>query len=166
MHSQKTKEKILKILHSATPPSVAEIAKAEGVGKSTINTWLREDKSEPSNPITKCQWTSQEKFRTVMETFPLNEAELAEYALKRGLYVAEIKEWIKNCRAANDEPEKRSPSEKDAIKQSREREKKLEERVKKQEKELNRKEKALAETAALLVLSKKAKAIWGESEDE
>lgn len=30
-----------------------------------------------------------------------------------------------------------------------------------QEKELNRKEKALAESAALLVLSKKARAIWG-----
>ena len=34
------------------------------------------------------------------------------------------------------------------------------------EKELQRKEKALAEAAALLVLSKKANAIWGDSEDE
>ena len=31
--------------------------------------------------------------------------------------------------------------------------------------ELQRKEKALAETAALLTLSKKARAIWGEGED-
>jgi transposase len=34
------------------------------------------------------------------------------------------------------------------------------------EKELRRKDKALAETAALLVLRKKANAIWGEAEDE
>jgi hypothetical protein len=34
------------------------------------------------------------------------------------------------------------------------------------EKELRRKDKALAETAALLVLRKKANAIWGEDEDE
>lgn len=34
------------------------------------------------------------------------------------------------------------------------------------EKELQRKEKALAEAAALLVLSKKANAIWGDPEDE
>ena len=34
------------------------------------------------------------------------------------------------------------------------------------EKELRRKDKALAETAALLVLRKKADAIWGEAEDE
>ena len=33
-------------------------------------------------------------------------------------------------------------------------------------KELNRKDKALAETAALLVLQKKVRAIWGESEDD
>jgi hypothetical protein len=32
------------------------------------------------------------------------------------------------------------------------------------ERELRRKEKALAETAALLVLRKKAQAIWGEDE--
>ena len=34
------------------------------------------------------------------------------------------------------------------------------------QKELQRKEKALAETAALLVLSKKANAIWGDPKDE
>ena len=34
------------------------------------------------------------------------------------------------------------------------------------EKELKRKEKALAETAALLVLSKKCNAIWGETEED
>jgi hypothetical protein len=34
------------------------------------------------------------------------------------------------------------------------------------EKELRRKEKALAEVAALLVLKKKAQAIWGEDEGE
>ena len=33
-------------------------------------------------------------------------------------------------------------------------------------KELRRKEKALAETAALLVLKKKAASIWGEPEDD
>jgi septal ring factor EnvC (AmiA/AmiB activator) len=37
---------------------------------------------------------------------------------------------------------------------------------KKLERELKRKEKALAEAAALLVLSKKANAIWGDPEDE
>ena len=39
-------------------------------------------------------------------------------------------------------------------------------KVKNLERELIRKEKALAETAALLVLRKKACAIWGENEED
>lgn len=38
--------------------------------------------------------------------------------------------------------------------------------IKALKKDLRKKEKALAETAALLVLRKKANAIWGDSEDE
>ena len=38
--------------------------------------------------------------------------------------------------------------------------------VKQLEAEVRRKDKALAETAALLVLRKKAEAIWGKGEDE
>jgi len=39
-------------------------------------------------------------------------------------------------------------------------------RSRKLEKELLRKERALAEAAALLTLSKKAQAIWGDGEDD
>ena len=39
-------------------------------------------------------------------------------------------------------------------------------RIRELEKELHRKEKALAEAAALLILRKKAAAIWGEKEEE
>ncbi|GAE31780.1 hypothetical protein [Alkalihalobacillus hemicellulosilyticus] len=39
-------------------------------------------------------------------------------------------------------------------------------RAKQLEKDLQKKEKALAEAAALLLLRKKAQAIWGEDEEE
>jgi hypothetical protein len=39
-------------------------------------------------------------------------------------------------------------------------------KVKKLEKELRRKDKALAEAAALLILAKKAQAIWGIQEED
>ena len=38
--------------------------------------------------------------------------------------------------------------------------------VRKLEKELKRKDRALAEAAALLLLQKKAQAIWGDAEDD
>ena len=39
-------------------------------------------------------------------------------------------------------------------------------RIKQREKELLRKDKALAEAAALIILRKKAQAIWGDAEDD
>jgi hypothetical protein len=44
--------------------------------------------------------------------------------------------------------------------------KKEQKKSKELEKELREKEKALAETAALLVLRKKARAIWGDPEED
>ena len=44
--------------------------------------------------------------------------------------------------------------------------KEKEKEVKQLSKELRRKDAALAETAALLVLRKKAQAVWGDHEDE
>jgi septal ring factor EnvC (AmiA/AmiB activator) len=89
----------------------------------------------------------------------LNETELAEYARKKGLYVEQIKAWRDACLNANGGVAKEAARLNKELKDSEKERKKL-------EKELHRKEKALAEAAALLVLSKKANAIWGESEDE
>lgn len=80
-------------------------------------------------------------------------------ARKKGLYVEQIKAWKDACMNAN------GGVAKEAARLTKEL--KAAERTNKQlQKELDRKEKALAETAALLVLRKKADAIWGNPEDE
>ena len=89
----------------------------------------------------------------------MNETERAEYARKKGLYVEQIKAWKDTCMNANGGIAKEASRLNRELKDSEKERRKL-------EKELQRKEKALAETAALLVLSKKANAIWGDSEDE
>ncbi len=89
----------------------------------------------------------------------MNETELAEYARKKGLYVEQIKFWKDACLNANGGVAKEAARLNRELKDSEKERKKL-------EKELQRKEKALAEAAALLVLSKKANAIWGEPEGE
>lgn len=93
-----------------------------------------------------------------METAGLNETELAEYARKKGLYVEQIQVWKDACMNAN------GGIAKEAARLNRELKESVKER-KKLERELQRKDKALAEAAALLVLSKKANAIWGDPED-
>ena len=84
----------------------------------------------------------------------MTETELAEYARKKGLYVEQIKAWKDACMNAN------GGVAQEAARLTKEL--KAAERANKQlQKELDHKEKALAETAALLVLRKKADAIWG-----
>ena len=94
----------------------------------------------------------------MLETAALNEADLAEYCRKRGLYPAQIAAWRSACEQANDWDRASTARLGQATKEERK-------RIKDLERELARKDRALAETAALLVLRKKASAIWGDGED-
>ncbi|RMH37253.1 MAG: transposase [Gammaproteobacteria bacterium] len=88
----------------------------------------------------------------------MNEAQLSAWCRERGLYPEQVRAWRRACEQANDWDRQQAERLKAERKADRERLKAL-------ERELKKKEKALAETAALLVLSKKAEAIWGEGED-
>ena len=72
-----------------------------------------------------------------------------------GLYAEQIARWKEGAIAGNDAPERLTRAERRELLQ-------LKKKSRKTEKELRRKEKALAEAAALLVLEKKAQAIWGD----
>jgi transposase-like protein len=104
------------------------------------------------------QWSSATKFAVVLETAALNAAELAEYCRKNGLFVEQVNAWREACEHANAGAGEQARRERGQARDDKK-------RIKQLEKELRRKEKALAETAALLMLRKKADAIWG-TEDE
>ena len=93
-----------------------------------------------------------------METAPLNESERAEYGRKRGLYPQQITAWRKACESATDWAGARGQQQAAVDREARREARSL-------KREPRRKEKALAETAALLTLSKQVRAIWGEGED-
>jgi hypothetical protein len=94
----------------------------------------------------------------VYETFTLNEEELSQYCRKHGLYTTDIKRWRTILESAfnSTKPLKEIEAE---LKLEKANNTKL-------QKELGYKEKALAETAALLVLRKKADAIWGDPKED
>lgn len=89
----------------------------------------------------------------------MNELELAEYCRKKGLYREQIEAWKRTCLQANGQVFDQSKQLNGALKGEQKRAKQL-------EKELQKKEKALAEAAALLLLRKKAQAIWGDDEED
>lgn len=163
-HPIEVKESVLKRLEEPTNESVPKIAKELNIPKSTIYQWLRDEnqKKDPSitqgnKPSTK--WSSEDKFHVVLETYTLTEEELAAYCRRKGIYVDDIKSWREQCLKANTKVLNDPQEIKEELREEKKRTKTL-------ERELRFKEKALAETAALLVLRKKAQAIWGEPEDE
>ncbi|WP_335871355.1 transposase [Bacillus sp. 2205SS5-2] len=105
------------------------------------------------------EWKREDKFLIVMETYSMNQAELAEYCRKKGLYKEQIEAWRDTCLQANGQETNQKKQLSHELKEEKKRAKTL-------EKDLQKKEKALAEAAALLLLRKKKQAIWGDQGDE
>ena len=148
------------------PPNnqtISEISKEEGICEGTLYNWRKAARAEgrlmPDGNTTPAGWCATDKFAAVVETASMNEAEVSAYCRERGLYAEQSNEWREACEQANDWDRNQNKRLK-AIRKTDEK------RIKELERELKRKEKALAETAALLVLRKKAQAIWGGTEEE
>ncbi len=162
-YSAEFKESIIRRMLPPNNEAISKIAREEGLSEQTLRNWRDKARAEgiaaPGNDSTSEKWSTQDKFLIVVETASMNETELAEYARKKGLYVEQIKAWKDACMNANGGVAREAARLNRELKDSEKERRKL-------EKELARKEKALAETAALLVLRKKADAIWGDPEDE
>lgn len=163
-YTKEFKDSILKRLDHPSNETVSSLAEELNISKSTIYQWVRtNNKKQKNNPInlkSKNNWSSQDKFHIVLETATLSQNELAEYCRRKGIYLEEIKAWKEQCLNANTVSIKvDSEKLKNNLKEEQRKNKEL-------QRELTRKEKALAETAALLVLRKKAQAIWGDEEEE
>jgi transposase len=162
-YSEEFKESAIKKMMPPNPISIPKLSRETGVSDVTLYKWRKfyrnkgvavpGDKSKPEN------WSAGDKLAVVIETASFNEVELSEYCRSRGLYKEQISRWKIEALSGY---EKSSQVRKTQNQDRREDKQK----IKKLERELNRKEKALAETAALLVLSKKWEAVWGENEED
>lgn len=134
-----------------------------GVSEQSLYKWRQKARAEgnatPGNGQTSERWNSEDKFLIVMETYAMNQAELAEYCRKKGLYKEQIDAWRISCMGANTNEPNQTKKLSQELKEVKKRSSEI-------EKDLRKKEKALAEAAALLLLRKKAQAIWGDLEDE
>ena len=154
------------VLRKMMPPhnrSIKQLAREEGISEATLFAWRKQARDKglllPDGDSGPEGWSARDKFAAVLETAAFNETELSEYCRTKGIYPEQLSQWRRACERANDwdrESNRRLKTEKKTDRQ----------RIRKLEQELRRKEKALAEVAALLVLQKKAQAIWGDPEDE
>ena len=135
--------------------TVESVAREIGVGVSTLERWRSDALSRPARERA---WTAAARFEAVLMTASLDEAGKSAWCRERGVYPQELEQWRLSATQALAEPEeiRASPRETKADRR----------RIKELERELRRKDKALAETAALLVLSKKLEAIFQRDKDE
>jgi len=162
-YSIEFKEAAVKKMMPPNAVSVPTLKRELGVSDVTLYKWRNEyrnkGKAVPGKDIKPDKWEAQDKLAVVIETAALNESELSEYCRKKGLYPEQIQRWREAALKGYEQDEKIQRQDSSKRKQDQR-------KIKKLESELRRKDKALAETAALLVLRKKAQAIWGEEEDE
>ena len=156
------------VIQQMMPPlnrAVVELAKATGITTVTLRIWLKMARAEGRIMLgdgkQRDQWSSTNKFRIVLETAPLSEAELSAYCRMKGIYPEQVAQWRLICEQAN-APVTVKPA---AIPEAKADAKQVQ-RIRELERTLKKKEAALAEAAALLVLEKKAAAIWGKGKAE
>ena len=140
--------------------TLKKIADDLGVGYSTLQKWIRLAKQNKlENPETIMSkekspqdWNKPQRLEAIMHCHSLNEEQVSAYCRENGIYPHHIKAWKTEFLSDNNASESLS----------KQAQKRLKQENKRLQKELNRKDRALSETAALLVLSKKCQAIWGE----
>jgi transposase len=140
------------------PPESAPaegVAREIGVVVGTLERWRSDALARPARQRT---WTAAARFDAVLSTAAMNEAARSGWCRANGVYAQELEQWRQSATQALAEPEEARASPQQTKHDRR--------RIKELERELRRKDRALAETAALLVLSKKVAAIFSKGEDE
>ena len=157
-YSSERRQAVLEKLLPRSSRAVSEISRSEGISEQTLYNWLSKAKKDGvpvpgSRSKTTDDWSAEAKFAVVLETQPLNESEKAQYCREKGLYPEQIERWqqdfINGVKSGSVDTE--------ALRNVRNENKRLKRKI-------DRKDKALAESAALLVLSKKFQALLEEED--
>ena len=135
--------------------AVEKVAREVGVVVATLERWRSDALSKPARERA---WTAGARLEAIVATAAMAEASKNAWCREHGLYPTELEKWCGSATAALAEPEEERASPQQTRQDRR--------RIKELERALLRKDRALAETAALLVLSKKVAAIFSKGEAE
>lgn len=156
-YGQAYKDRIVARLLPPESSAVDVVSREVGVSVATLERWRADALSNGGDRRGGGgqRWTAVARLEAVIATAAMDEAARGAWCREHGLYPADLDSWKQDAVAGLGEP--RAASATEAREDRR--------RVKELERELRRKDKALAETAALLVLSKKLAAVFHRDED-
>lgn len=152
-YGQAFKDKAVARLLPPESTDVAVVSREIGVSVATLERWRTDALASGKKSG---GWTAAARFEAVLTTATMSEEARNAWCRSHGLYPSELDEWRAAAVSALSHPG--SAAEKSDAKADRR-------RVADLERELRRKDKALAEAAALLVLSKKVEAIFRKDAD-
>lgn len=168
VYTESFKAKMVQRMSGPNAVSATRLSREVGVSQPTLSHWLqvgrtlvRMTKARAPEPIAQSTSgrTAAEKLRIVMAAAALPGDELGVFLRREGVHEAELEQWraavLDAGQIALEGGAPRAASRGADGK-----------RIKELERELRRKDKALAETAALLVLQKKVREIWGDGDDD
>ena len=159
-YSKDLKERVLNDMRPPNAVAISELEVKYNIPNQTLYAWRKKALDQGTliaENNTSKQWSHDAKFAAVIETAAMTETEKGEYCRQHGLFIEQLKQWRQTCLAgfqtqpAVDRETQQTISQKDK-------------QIKRLEKEINRKDKALAESAALLVLSKKYRGYLDDEE--
>jgi transposase-like protein len=154
-YGQAFKDQVVARLLPPESTPIERVSQEMSISVATLERWRVEALSRPARERA---WTAAARFEAVLVTAALDDAARSAWCREHGVYPQQLEQWRQAATQALAEPEeaRASPGQTKADRR----------RIKELERELRRKEKALAETAALLVLSKKLEAIFQQDKDE
>ena len=154
-YGQAFKDRVVARLLPPKSAALEVVSREMGIELGTLERWREDAQSRPARGRA---WTAGARLEAVITTAAMSEADKSAWCRERGVYPAELGKWRSSATAALAEPEE-ARARPQATRADRK-------RIKELERDLLRKDRALAETAALLVLSKKVAAIFNKGEDE
>ena len=154
-YSEKFKARAVVRLLPPESAAVDVVAREVGIGSDTLIRWRDDLQSMPARGRA---WTAGARLEALIATAAMPEADKSAWCREKGVYAAELKRWRAEATAALAQPAEARASPQ-ATREDRK-------RIKELEREVRRKDRALAETAALLVLSKKVEAIFSRNRGE
>jgi transposase-like protein len=97
------------VLTKMLPPNnmpLRRLSQEEGISQATLAKWRAEARTKgqllPDANAGPEGWTSRDKLAAVIETAPMNAADLGEYCRRRGVYPEQLRVWREACERAND----------------------------------------------------------------
>jgi transposase-like protein len=156
-YGKEYKDRVVARLLPPESASVERVSAEVGVSTSTLERWLADALESASGGEPRRVWTAAARLQAVIATASLDETAKSAWCREQGVYPQELTQWGASALDALADPKAASSGASHGAERRR---------VKELERELRRKDKALAEAAALLVLSKKLSAIFQEDADE